>query len=66
MLHVIASGLKLAFPFSHCQVRALFDEKGNRVDQAGPSIPVQVRSSITVFASWHSFFFLLNITNMHS
>ncbi|XP_058221347.1 translation initiation factor IF-2, chloroplastic-like [Rhododendron vialii] len=24
------------------KVRALFDEKGNRVDQAGPSIPVQV------------------------
>lgn len=24
------------------QVRALFDDKGKRVDEAGPSIPVQV------------------------
>lgn len=25
-----------------CQVRALFDDNGKRVDEAGPSIPVQV------------------------
>lgn len=29
----------------HVQVRALFDDGGNRVDEAGPSIPVQVCSS---------------------
>lgn len=29
-------------PHFSCQVRALFDDKGKRVDEAGPSIPVQV------------------------
>lgn len=27
---------------SKCQVRALFDDNGKRVDDAGPSIPIQV------------------------
>jgi hypothetical protein len=28
--------------YAHGQVRALFDDGGNRVKEAGPSIPVQV------------------------
>lgn len=36
------------FHFVHGQVRALFDDSGNRVDEAGPSIPVQV-SKLFVF-----------------
>ncbi|CAL5329528.1 unnamed protein product [Camellia sinensis] len=27
------------------KVQVIFDDQGNRVDEAGPSIPVQVRSS---------------------
>lgn len=30
------------FCYAHGQVRALFDDGGNRVSEAGPSIPVQV------------------------
>ena len=31
------------------QVRALFDDGGKRVDEAGPSIPVQVRCLLFFF-----------------
>lgn len=30
------------FLLCECQVRALFDDNGKQVDEAGPSIPVQV------------------------
>lgn len=33
------------FCYAHGQVRALFDYGGNRVGEAGPSIPVQVYTS---------------------
>lgn len=32
-------------PVYLCQVRALFDDGGKRVDKAGPSLPVQVCGS---------------------
>lgn len=33
--------------FSHEQVRAMFDDRGGRVDEAGPSMAVQVFFSYT-------------------
>lgn len=41
-VYFVLKGRVHLFCCVHGQVRALFDDCGNRVDEAGPSIPVQV------------------------
>lgn len=46
---------------SHSQVRALFDDDGNRVNEAGPSIPVQVNYYLLMLYYKLSDFFILQV-----
>lgn len=41
------------FLYGTCQVRALFDDGGSRVDEAGPSMPVQVCNSYFLILLWY-------------
>lgn len=47
--------------FFHEQVRAMFDDRGGRVDEAGPSMAVQVSFSVLVLIFFYHHESNLNI-----